>query len=108
MKKNMTNETHVEGLLYQHALEKKTSGENSKNPGTEYIAGTIDIATDDNKLTISYKDDGCGFDFEQIGKVKSNNTGYGIRMLVERVNLLRGSINYNKDEKEFVINIPLK
>ena len=68
----------------------------------------IDIATDDNKLTISYKDDGCGFDFEQIGKVKSNNTGYGIRMLVERVNLLRGSINYNKDEKEFVINIPLK
>ena len=48
----------------------------------------IDIATDDNKLTISYKDDGCGFDFEQIGKVKSNNTGYGIRMLVERVNLL--------------------
>lgn len=29
-------------------------------------------------------------------------------MLVERVNLLRGSINYNKDEKEFVINIPLK
>jgi len=60
----------------------------------------IDIATDDNKLTISYKDDGCGFDFEQIGKVKSNNTGYGIRMLVERVNLLRGSINYNKDEKE--------
>ena len=61
-----------------------------------------------NKLTISYKDDGCGFDFEQIGKVKSNNTGYGIRMLVERVNLLRGSINYNKDEKEFVINIPLK
>lgn len=25
-------------------------------------------------------------------------------MLVERVNLLRGSINYNKDEKEFVIN----
>lgn len=44
----------------------------------------------------------------KIGKVKSNNTGYGIRMLVERVNLLRGSINYNKDEKEFVINIPLK
>ena len=68
----------------------------------------IDIATDDNKLTISYKDDGRGFDFEQIGKVKSNNTGYGIRMLVERVNLLRGSINYNKDEKKFVINIPLR
>jgi hypothetical protein len=57
MKKNMTNETHVEGLLYQHALEKKTSGENSKNPGTEYIAGTIDIATDDactNIVSVHY------------------------------------------------------
>lgn len=47
MKKTMTNATHIEGLLYQHSLELKVSGENSKNPGTEFIAGTIDIATDD-------------------------------------------------------------
>ena len=48
--KKMKNVTHVEGYLYQHSLTLKTSGENSKNPGTQYINGTIDIATDD-KLT---------------------------------------------------------
>lgn len=47
MKQTMKNATHVEGLLYQHALTLKTSGENSKNPGTQFINGTIDIATDD-------------------------------------------------------------
>lgn len=43
----MKNTTHIEGLLYQHSLTLKTSGENSKNPGTQYISGTLDIATDD-------------------------------------------------------------
>lgn len=43
----LVNETHIEGYLYDHKLELKTSGENSKNPGTQYISGTIDIATDD-------------------------------------------------------------
>lgn len=45
--KAMINRTHVEGYLYQHSLTLKTSGENSKNPGTQFINGTIDIATDD-------------------------------------------------------------
>ena len=44
MKKNMNNRSHIEGLLYQHSLELKVSGENSKNPGTEFISGTIEIA----------------------------------------------------------------
>lgn len=50
MKATMKNTTHIEGLLYQHSLSLKTSGENSKNPGTQFINGTIDIATD-NALT---------------------------------------------------------
>lgn len=50
MKKNMINSVHVEGVLYSHTLEARTTGENSKNPGTTYISGTIDIATD-NALT---------------------------------------------------------
>lgn len=50
MKTTMKNTTHIEGLLYQHSLSLKTSGENSKNPGTQFINGTIDIATD-NALT---------------------------------------------------------
>ena len=52
MKSTMKNATHIEGLLYQHALSLKTSGENSKNPGTQFINGTIDIATDDAATNI--------------------------------------------------------
>lgn len=52
MKKSMNNNTHVEGFLYEHSLEKKVSGPQSKNPGTEFINGTISIATDDEMLNI--------------------------------------------------------
>ena len=45
--KAMINRTHIEGYLYQHSLTLKTTGENSKNPGTQFISGNVDIATDD-------------------------------------------------------------
>ena len=47
MKKSMKNATYIEGYLYEHSLEKKVTGETSKNPGTEYIAGVIRVATND-------------------------------------------------------------
>lgn len=50
--KKMINQTHISGLLYENKLELKESGPNSKNPGTKYIAGTIDIATDDDCINI--------------------------------------------------------
>ncbi len=50
--KNTINKSHIEGYLYQHALSLKTSGENSKNPGTQFINGTIDVATDDALVNI--------------------------------------------------------
>lgn len=52
MKKNMLNKTHIEGFLYEHDLELKVTGPKAKNPNTEYIAGTISIATDDNLVNI--------------------------------------------------------
>ena len=52
MKKNMINQTHIEGVLYEHALEAKVSGDTSKNPGTPFITGTISIATDDAMTNI--------------------------------------------------------
>jgi hypothetical protein len=52
MKKSMINAVHIEGILYSHSLEAKVSGENSKNPGTPYIAGTIDVATDNEQTNI--------------------------------------------------------
>lgn len=51
-KKNFINETHVEGYLYEHTLESKVTGENSKNPGTTFITGTVSIATDDAMTNI--------------------------------------------------------
>lgn len=50
--KKCINVTHIEGLLYEHKLELKESGPNSKNPGTKFISGTIDIATDDAGINI--------------------------------------------------------
>ena len=47
MKANFINKTHIEGLVYESALELRTSGENSKHPGTQFIMGNLNIATDD-------------------------------------------------------------
>ena len=52
MKKTMINNTHIEGVLYEHALQAKVSGDTSKNPGTPFITGTISIATDDAMTNI--------------------------------------------------------
>lgn len=57
MKKSMKNTVHVEGYLYQHSLEQRTTGENSKNPNTPYIRGNIEIATDEaltNIISINF------------------------------------------------------
>lgn len=50
--KAMINKSHIEGILYEHDLELKTSGPNAKNPGTEFISGTVSIATDDAGVNI--------------------------------------------------------
>ena len=50
--RKMVNTTHIEGKLYQHDLAIKVTGENSKNPGTEFISGIIEIATDDAGINI--------------------------------------------------------
>lgn len=52
MKKKMINREHIEGRVYDHKLALKVTGENSKNPGTEYINGTLDVVTDDAGLNV--------------------------------------------------------
>ena len=55
--KKLINKCHIEGYLYQHTLELKESGPNSKNPGTVFISGNVDIATDSaltNIVTVHY------------------------------------------------------
>lgn len=51
-KKSFINNTHIEGVLYEHDLQAKVSGDTSKNPGTPFITGTISIATDDAMTNI--------------------------------------------------------
>lgn len=51
MRKNVNMEI-VEGRVFQHNLVEKVSGAASKNPGTKYISGTIDVATDEDCLNV--------------------------------------------------------
>lgn len=50
--KNMMNTTTISGLIYENRLEKKVTGQNSAHPGTEFISGFLDIATDDECVNI--------------------------------------------------------
>lgn len=52
MKNKFENITHIEGYVYEHDLKLKTSGPNSKNPGTQFIAGDLKVATDENCLNV--------------------------------------------------------
>ncbi len=53
MKKKMINKTFIQGVLYQHTLEKKVvNNPESANNGVEYITGNIEIATDAAKVNI--------------------------------------------------------
>lgn len=46
MRDRNENTMNIEGKIYQFDLAEKVTGENSKQPGTHYINGTVDIATD--------------------------------------------------------------
>lgn len=52
MRKNLNTE-HIEGRVYEHELAiKAVSNTASKNFGKEFIAGTLDIATDEEGLNV--------------------------------------------------------
>lgn len=84
MKKKMINATHIEGYVYEHKLEKKVSGENSKNPGTEFINGILRIATDDEMLNVV--DVHFSYVTETTRNGKANST-YGVLL-----NIIEGKI----------------
>lgn len=50
--KKIENAVHIEGRVYACHLDKRVTGENSKAPGTEYIRGNLEIATDEEGLNI--------------------------------------------------------
>lgn len=52
MSKNFINRCHIEGYVYDHDLQMRESGPNSKNPGTKFIMGNLNIATDEEITNI--------------------------------------------------------
>lgn len=52
MRDSFINKVHIEGRVFNHTLQKKISGEQSKNPGTEFIRGQINVATDEEGINI--------------------------------------------------------
>ena len=46
------NVVYVEGYVYNYSLFANVAGPNSKNPGQEYINGTVNIATDEDGINI--------------------------------------------------------
>lgn len=59
MKKNWVNDVHVEGYIFsieenggRNKLQKAETGPASKNPGTPYIRGVINVLTDDEGTNV--------------------------------------------------------
>ena len=80
MKKTLNRE-RVEGRVYDYTIEKRTSGPNSKNPGTEYITGNLDVATDDeglNIVTVHFT-----YVTETTSKGNKNNTYTALNNIIE-------------------------
>lgn len=50
--KSMVNRSHLEGFIYEHDLQLRESGANSKHPGTKFIMGNLSIATDNDMTNI--------------------------------------------------------
>lgn len=78
----LINETHIEGILYNHNLTLKTTGDNAKNPGTQYISGTIDIATDNAMTNIVQ----VHFTYETPTFARSGNTNSRYTTLFNIIN----------------------
>lgn len=48
--KKIINTLDVQGRIFQHDLQEKVSGPTSKHPGTKFISGSIDVATDESEV----------------------------------------------------------
>ena len=80
------NTEKIEGYVYSigssfNELSERVSGENSKNPGTKYIAGDLDIAVDEeglNVVTVHYRYVG-----ETTSKGSPNNTYAVLKKIID-------------------------
>lgn len=79
--KKPINKEHIEGRIYEHNLAIKTvQNSESQNFGTEYIGGTIDVATDEACLNIIQ----VNFPYvtETTSKGNKNNTYTALKNII--------------------------
>lgn len=50
--RNWKNSIEVNGYVYSHTLQLRKSGEHSRVPGMEFITGTVNVAIDNEMLTV--------------------------------------------------------
>lgn len=80
------NTEKIEGYVYStgsnfNQLSERVTGENSKNPGTKYIAGDLDVAVDDtglNVITIHYT-----YVTETYKSGQTNNTYTALKKIID-------------------------
>lgn len=78
---NVKNKAHLNGWIYQHSLEIKESGPKSANPGTIFISGNLDIATNDdmtNIVSVHFT-----YTTEKTSKGKTNATFNVLKDIIE-------------------------
>lgn len=50
--KQFINNCHVEGYIFSHNLQARVTGEQSKNPGTPFIQGSVNVVTDADGMNV--------------------------------------------------------
>ena len=79
-----------------------------KYSGCTNIYVNVELDMKNNCIIVNFKDNGSGFDFENILYDRDKHSGFGMAMLKERVSLLKGTIQYsNNNGSQFLINIPV-
>lgn len=79
--KKPINREHIAGRVYNHELAVKVTGEGSKHPGTTYIGGTLDVATDEeglNVVTVHFT-----YVTEVTAKGNKNNTFTALKNIID-------------------------
>ena len=80
--KKMINSEKIEGRLYTHNLTiKQVQNKESKNYGTDFISGTVDVATDEELLNVIQ----VHFTYvtETTGSGKTNQTYVNLKKIIE-------------------------
>jgi hypothetical protein len=79
MRSKLKNNIDVRGYVFNHSLEKKISDATSKNPGTEFIRGVLNVATDKEAINV------VPVNFSYVAKSYKNGNSNPTYTLLEQI-----------------------